>query len=439
MIDSPTQRVRVRLPVITHDDAGTRIRFGCDGLPGQTSFEVRVNRQINPSPEALGAACVCFFLWPAMTVGGCIEMESPLPSEMRDNLDVLQEIFTTWYPGEFKPCGPVKTPPPCARGIRSPGRAAFFSGGVDSTFSLIRHRESLSELIFVIGFDIPANNKELADGVSGALRAAAERYGFPLLEICTDLRDFADRHVHWGGHYCGAAMAGLAHLLTDRFGEIIIPGSLTWKDQLPLGSHPFTDERWSSPSMKLHHDSCDVDRLEKIRAIVKDGEALRHLRVCWRNPENTYNCCRCEKCVRTIANLRALGALDAAITFPEKPGIDKLRALEIDHHLIMPFVEQTIGEATRSGDMELATALGDAMLNDRVARLTKVPKEFLAGLPGSPVWRDKTFPALRSAIVEAAAATDPAWTRGKILQTLTPEERQTLTPRSHRPWWRFWR
>jgi hypothetical protein len=438
MDDSVQPVVRVPMPVVQRMYGATRIHFPFTGALGDGAFGIDINRDLDIDPDALGAACAAFFLLPSMTIGARLELAAPLEPPLRENLEVLREIFRTWYPDKFSRGGSVAAADTTRMERPSSRRGVFFSGGVDSTYSLLRHRDSISELVFVVGFDIPHRNNELAEGVSSSLRDAAARFGLPMIEISTDLRDFSDRHVHWGSHYCGAAMAGMAHLMAGSFGEMILPGSVTWKDLGSFGTHPFADERWSTTRMRIQHDSCDIDRLEKIRAIVGNGDALRHLRVCWRNPGNAYNCCRCEKCLRAMANLRALGALGQATTFPRLPELHELRALEIDHELVVPFVEQTIQEARRAGDIDLAESLEIAIANHRVASLGKLPKELLAGLPDSKVWREEVFPAMRAPIVEAAHAADPGWTRAKILNRLPPEERQTRKRVPRRPWWKLW-
>jgi hypothetical protein len=44
---------------------------------------------------------------------------------------------------------------------------------------------------------------------------------------------------------------------------------------------------------------------------------MHHLRVCWKNPGGAYNCGRCDKCLRTMINLEAAGALTRCATFTE--------------------------------------------------------------------------------------------------------------------------
>jgi hypothetical protein len=47
----------------------------------------------------------------------------------------------------------------------------------------------------------------------------------------------------------------------------------------------------------------------------EDNLASELLRVCWRNPDGTYNCGRCEKCVRTMVQLLAADALRQCSVF----------------------------------------------------------------------------------------------------------------------------
>lgn len=55
--------------------------------------------------------------------------------------------------------------------------------------------------------------------------------------------------------------------------------------------------------------------MEKLRGLIDHPEALSRLRVCWENQAN-YNCGLCEKCVRTMLGLRALGIQHCA-AFPD--------------------------------------------------------------------------------------------------------------------------
>jgi hypothetical protein len=46
-----------------------------------------------------------------------------------------------------------------------------------------------------------------------------------------------------------------------------------------------------------------------VLAIAEDPVAHVTLRVCWLNPDQSNNCGRCEKCLRTMTSLAAAGVL----------------------------------------------------------------------------------------------------------------------------------
>jgi len=59
--------------------------------------------------------------------------------------------------------------------------------------------------------------------------------------------------------------------------------------------------------------------LEKIQAVAAWPAAMQDLRVCLHGEERDENCCRCEKCVRTILGFRVLG-LGLPACFKEDAG-----------------------------------------------------------------------------------------------------------------------
>ena len=71
----------------------------------------------------------------------------------------------------------------------------------------------------------------------------------------------------------------------------------------------------SLPHLSIRMDGHDCRRVEKIRDLLNYPPARQFLNVCWRLRPDHRNCsCHCEKCMRTMLALYALGALDG---FPE--------------------------------------------------------------------------------------------------------------------------
>jgi hypothetical protein len=139
---------------------------------------------------------------------------------------------------------------------------------------------------------------------------------------------FSDQFADWE-HYHGAALASVAHLLAARFCTVYVPASQTYAYLGPLGSHPLLDPRWSSESVELVHDGCEASRIEKIEHVAAEPAARHWLRVCWENRGGEYNCGRCEKCLRTMVAMDALGGLNAFDRVPHEISTSAIAGVRI--------------------------------------------------------------------------------------------------------------
>jgi hypothetical protein len=133
--------------------------------------------------------------------------------------------------------------------------------------------------------------------------------------VTTNVRELSDPLVPWDAYH-GSALASVGLALAGRVRTLIVPASLTFANLVPWGSHPLLDPLWSTEEVDIVHDGCEATRLDKLAAIGNDPAARRWLRVCWEVRGGAYNCGHCEKCLRTMVALRALGLLDAFTTFP---------------------------------------------------------------------------------------------------------------------------
>jgi len=148
----------------------------------------------------------------------------------------------------------------------------FFSGGVDSFYTLLKHRNEISDLIYIDGFDRPLSVKTNRSMIIEKLRQAADEFGKNLIELKTNIRDFSNKHLHpnllpfnWA-KASGSALATIAHSLSGDFNKIFIAASDSFPRLPPLASHPDIDPKWSSDQVKLLHDGCEATRLEKNQA-----------------------------------------------------------------------------------------------------------------------------------------------------------------------------
>jgi hypothetical protein len=294
-----------------------------------------------------GNALFAATLVPSMRYGGRLVIHQPISRHLLEATGAIADVLTTWYPQRFQRVT-VDAPASAAASPALPDRAAaFFTGGVDSLYTLLKHRDAIGTLIYVHGFDLALERTALRGMVTQKLRETAAGFGKQLIEVETNLRDFHDRHAHWGTEAHGAALATVAHLLEEHFSRIYVPASSYLTRLIPWGSHPLLDPLWSSDRLRFFHDGCEASRFEKVERVARAPEALRALRVCWKNTGDSYNCCRCEKCVRTMIQLDALNALDRCPAFPVPLSPGLIEGMELSSFSARIYHYQTLEELVR--------------------------------------------------------------------------------------------
>jgi hypothetical protein len=261
-----------------------------------------------------------------MSAGRDARFGDPLDALGLANAALAQDVLRGWHP-DLRPVriyadlngGSVPAP--------GTGVGCFFSGGVDSFYSVLDRQAEITHLIFVVGFDIDMDDAELAEKALRGVRAAAEELGKTLVVVRTDVRRLSDRWAAWGDVYHGAALATVGLLLAEHVGRVIIPSSYRTDELFPWGTHPALDPLWSTSRVRFEHHGVERHRTDKVGAVSSNPVALRHLRVCWENRGGEYNCGECEKCIRTMITLRAYGALEQCATLPPEVDPALLRRL----------------------------------------------------------------------------------------------------------------
>lgn len=302
-------------------------------------------------------------LFPAMRQKRSLQIGTPVSPRLLGNASPIQKLFRTWDP-RSQEIAIDATPRVIVGSTRGDGVGCFFTGGLDSFYTALKHQEEITHLVFVYGFDVSINDLPLRAKVSESLREVSVKLQKPLIEIETNLREFSDRYVNWD-FYHGAALAAVGHLLSSQVRKMFIAASRSYGDMIPLGSHPLMDPLWSTETIEFVHDGCEATRIEKAAAIASNDIALKHLRVCWENRGGAYNCGRCEKCLRTMACLRTIGALESCSAFESPLNLRALADLEVEP-IYRAHLENNLEVLERSGaDSELAAALRSCLSGRR--------------------------------------------------------------------------
>ena len=264
---------------------------------------------LRPTPEAVIAAT----LLPAMLAGTDLEVNEPIDPSFASNVSTIQDIYETWYDDAQRIAVHAPEGQPCTS--PSTGQTAtFFTGGVDSFYTLLKNKERIDTLVYVHGFDVKLDDAPLRQQVSDMLHEVGTQFDKEVIQVETNLRAFSGGRVSWG-RYHGAALATVALSMQQLFDVVLVPSPFPWDALQPWGSSPVLDPLWSTRKLELVHDGCEANRMDKCRYISQSDVALQSLRVCWQNRGGAYNCGKCEKCMRTMVQLLALNALDRCSTF----------------------------------------------------------------------------------------------------------------------------
>ena len=307
--------------------------------------------------------------------GSDLQVEGEVSPVLLENLGQVRNIWNDWYGLKFGAVAGVTTE--STGEAASPGVGCFFSGGVDSFYTVLKNlaREKgenrITHLLYVRGFDVDLDDHDLDSLVTGRLNRIGEEIGLPLIRASTNLRRLADRFASWGKLQHGAALAGTAHCLSGIIGPMLIPATHTYQRVWPWGTHPLLDPLWSDEFVSFITDGCEMTRSGKIRSrIAGSSVALDHLRVCHSNTGSKYNCGRCEKCIRTKVLLKLAGVLERCATLDGAVDLEQVRSIRIRLRITEDFVIETLAELReRDIEHELQQALQKVLSRWNPARI----------------------------------------------------------------------
>ncbi|MDH4186073.1 MAG: hypothetical protein OEV08_03665 [Nitrospira sp.] len=320
-------------------------------------------------------ALVCLGLLPCLKTGRDLRIDGELSKQFSESLETVQDIYCSWEPS-FRRTEIIGATTRAVQPRTGKGVGLLFTGGLDSFYTLLKHKDEITHLIFIHGIDVSLQDKVLRSSVSEMLWRVGRHFDFKVIEIESNLRGFFDSFdLDWGLLASGAAYAAMVHLLSPHFHRIYTGSSLTYAEMLPVGSHRLLDPLWSSEDIEFVHDGCEATRVQKAAKIATSDIALQSLRVCFNNVHSAYNCGKCPKCLRTMINLRAVGALGRCSTFPDRIDIKLIRQQSVFEEYDRTFIRENLRALEgRPEDRELYQALKH--IHDRPLWRTKLNQRF---------------------------------------------------------------
>lgn len=339
----------------------------------ETSDEFASDLSANPHAFLIASAI------PAMQYGEKrVFIEGEICPELQDGLEIAMGWLRHWY-GLNRDMPRIEAKPRCqVPGSQAAERAGlFFSGGIDSLASLRRNRLqfpldhpwSIKDCLVVYGLEL--DEPEAFEHVLADLFPMTQDAGVSLIPVYTNLylqyrdEDSENGWQFWWYKFMGAALAAVAHAFAGRWSVVSIAGDYDIPNQRPHGSHPILDPNYGSSDLRIRHDGIALTRFAKTKLVAGWHEGLQHLRVC--NQFKLYrhgklNCGKCEKCVRTMLALVALGVLDKTTAFPGHDVSEELIQTAITlQYSTFPLYGELIAPLAEKGRHDLVHAIEKKM------------------------------------------------------------------------------
>jgi hypothetical protein len=268
----------------------------------------------------------------AMKNGTGLRIHGPVTRIALYNLEELQRAWTLWRPDVYQHIDIVadqvidKPPAPENKTLLA------FSGGLDSTFSAVRHGLKLAgsgsydirSVMMVQGFDIGRDNDMFFMKAVERSQKFLETLSLDMRLITTDsenpaFQDWDDSH--------GAELACCLHQFSNEFAFGMIGSTKPYNGlTLPNGSNPATDHLLSGSGFTIVHDGAGFSRTSKAELVARHPMATSQLRVCYEGKLQYRNCGQCEKCMRTYLNFLAVG-VDNPACFDVKPDLSQVGSI----------------------------------------------------------------------------------------------------------------
>ena len=356
--ESPQAAGRVRL-------AG---EIAYDDRPGLETWWFEVDEEHGASLSLSGTPWLAALLPLAASLGQSLRIGIPVDPVLAANAPRISEIWASWYRKRFPWLRPVTIqaglePAPPEPVARETG--AFFSGGIDSFYTVLENAEhedraqfpKIDRLLWVGGFDLPLASPEREfRRLRARLAEAARGLGLGFIDVRTNLRETRLREVGWGhiAHGCALASVGLA--LERRFRALYIAPSYDQGDLKPWGTHPETDPLLSTRTTRFIHDTLGPRRIRKLERICRSEVAMRSLHVCFRSG-TADNCCGCRKCLLAMMMLEVSGDMARCTVFPRPLDLERVRRVYLRGPFYLGMYGEVMARARKAGRTDIVRAI----------------------------------------------------------------------------------
>ena len=257
--------------------------------------------ELQPSTEGL----ICAVYVAAARAGADLRVSAPVDATFLANLRLAAAVLYSWEDDFSLP--EIIAPVSESSGTTASGRLMPFTGGINSTFSLLSE-PTPPEALLHIGFSdarfVEKRSEQSRKQTQMRLHDAACKAGTKLVIVETNIRQFCDPRVSYSQFTHGSIFASVGHFAHQHFGQLLIPSS--HPAGRPNGSHFTLDPLWSSSRLRVIHHGGGATRMEKVAFLSRHPETHSMLKMCNTARDNT-NCGKCAKCITTTVMFHLCG------------------------------------------------------------------------------------------------------------------------------------
>lgn len=309
---------------------------------------------LTPPPVINLDSALIATIFHAMRNGASLHLRGTVSKSLLRNIEELQDVWLSWMPNAYKTVAVTAEHEADISSSQSERKGVFaYSGGVDSSFALLRHlsgecgRRTVKPLaaVMVHGFDIPLDARDAFTVAERDARSVLEKLGIPLAIVRTNWRQVVCRD--WAAEF-GAGLASCLH----QYSSIACVGIFGADEdyahlELPWGSNPITNPMLSGSDFEIVTEGGRYTRTDRVKFLTETPDVAKNLRVCWEGQASGKNCGRCEKCIRTKLNFMAVGS--APLCFDRPPTLTEILRLRARNAVQLAYLVDILQSARRNG------------------------------------------------------------------------------------------
>ena len=311
-------------------------------MPSELWF--RVDEEFASHVSTRADAFVSCLLSVARELREDIEIRADFSPQLLIGLQELQYIQEAWFKQNRLISLKANNLVPSVAKNNNSVNSCNISGGVDSSYtlwSLLPENQPIPELqihygIFGEELSHPDSGIRSVNSYGPDLKRLVNSLGVEFLAVGSNLPLFTANNKPWLALSRGRF--SIPMLFSSLISTHFKPSSNWYEALKPSDFHPMLDHLFSIESLRIFPHAANLTRFQKLKEISNWPPIHEYFQVCNVGDKDALNCCRCNKCYRTMIALDILGVKENFNSFhlPLRK-IDLLKANVYNHNQYVQF------------------------------------------------------------------------------------------------------